>query len=260
MMRLYVADISPLMKNPELYATCYEISTIERKVKADTRKCHEDKVRCIGAGLLLQYAYGQFERKNCACVFDDVSPEIVTVPAERLVPELKFAVQQEMPARMPPEKEGANGKPCFERLGDKKQVYFNLSHSGNMAACIMADEEVGLDIQKKTKVRESVVGKCFLPEEAAVLQPDAGLLRGEEADRIFTRLWSRKEAAAKLTGRGLSQILEEVSGRENGKSVNALAALPDDASPMEGILVESVWIDGEYVLSYACYEKQVPHR
>lgn len=219
MINLYVADISELMHNPELYATCYALSTIERREKADKRKCLRDKVRCIGAGLLLQYAYLQFGSGGTV----DAS---VFVPVEELV-------SDSVSARiLPPEKEGENGKPYWEHAKDDRHLYFNLSHSGDMAACIIADAEVGLDIQKICRVREAVVRRCFLQEEAA-------LLEGTGADRTFTRIWSQKEAVAKLTGKGLSQILESPLKQE--KSCTEISVL-------------SRWINEDYVLSYACYK------
>lgn len=92
-----------------------------------------------------------------------------------------------------------------------------------------AGEEVGLDIQKICHMRETVVKRCFLPSEALLLQ-------GKDADRMFTRIWSEKEAAAKLTGKGLSQILQ--TSAENYGSV----------------VTQFCFLDEEYVLSYAYYD------
>lgn len=237
MIKLYVADFSPLMK-AALYTACYELSTRERRDKADKRRCHPDKAACIVAGLLLKYAYKQFAKGLAdANSFDacEEAAETEEVSLESLMADSLKTLP------MPVETEAENGKPCFAA---GTSPFFNLSHSGDKVVCIMADKEVGVDIQRVTEVKESVVKKCFLPEEMELLaQTEAGEKsedrdrereREREREKIFTGIWSGKEAVAKLSGRGLSEILEKSSC---------------DA------LVFSWWLDEEYVISYACHRK-----
>ena len=83
------------------------------------------------------------------------------------------------------------------------ELYFSVSHSEDMFACLLADCNVGLDIQQLRDVRaEALARKYFTEEEYHYMKS-----RGEDG---FFRLWTRKEAFAKYTGRGLEEILQKV--------------------------------------------------
>lgn len=73
--------------------------------------------------------------------------------------------------------------------------------------CVMADFEVGADVQKSTSVRENLVRCVFSEQEKKRLEAcgDDDALR----TRAFACIWSLREAKAKLTGRGMGQMLEE---------------------------------------------------
>ncbi|MCH5212318.1 MAG: HD domain-containing protein [Oscillospiraceae bacterium] len=73
----------------------------------------------------------------------------------------------------------------------KSDIYFNLSHSGSKAACILAKKPCGIDIQEIKKPNMKLVEKYYTERERAMC-PDG-----------FTRIWTRKEAVAKADGRGL---------------------------------------------------------
>ena len=90
---------------------------------------------------------------------------------------------------------GERGKPWFP---DHPQRHFNLSHSGKLALCALADEEVGVDIQEmRAAWRPSLVERTCRPEERAWLASLGN--RGED----FAQLWALKESAGKQTGYGL---------------------------------------------------------
>jgi 4'-phosphopantetheinyl transferase len=85
-----------------------------------------------------------------------------------------------------------NGKPCVPGA----RVKFNLSHSGELALCAVAsDREVGVDVKRVRAVPEMrrIVERFFPGEEA-----------GDPA--AFFRLWTRREAFVKATGRGLAGL------------------------------------------------------
>ena len=86
-----------------------------------------------------------------------------------------------------------NGKPYLTD-GD---IRFNLSHSGELAAVAVADQEVGIDVQE---VRE-------LHDAAALARR---ILAPAEAGSDLLRAWARKEAVVKATGEGLRRSLAEV--------------------------------------------------
>ena len=86
-------------------------------------------------------------------------------------------------------------KPYFRTHPD---LYASVSHSGGIwAAALTRDGPVGLDIQllRRSPRRESIAGRYFHPNEAAARAPDP--------DAAFSRIWCRKEAAVKLSGRGI---------------------------------------------------------
>ena len=95
------------------------------------------------------------------------------------------------------------GKPYFRDL----PFYFNLSHSGDYVLCAVSSAEIGTDIQQQCgKNVERLARRFFTEREAAALE-QAGEER-ETRERLFYRLWARKEAYGKLTGKGIAAALE----------------------------------------------------
>lgn len=84
------------------------------------------------------------------------------------------------------------GKPF---IANNMGLYFNLSHSGDYIVIAVANQPVGVDIQKKVTVQEKLVDKVCSKEEAV-------LVKENFMDR-FNYIWSLKEAAVKLYGDGL---------------------------------------------------------
>ncbi len=105
------------------------------------------------------------------------------------------------------------GKPAL--IGDP--IYFNLSHSGDMALLgICKTAPVGVDIEKhKTIIDFAQISERFFSSSEA-----AALMRVEDSERlaVFFRLWTRKEAYLKMIGRGVSFGLDKftVSIKEAG--------------------------------------------
>lgn len=86
------------------------------------------------------------------------------------------------------------GKPVFFQYSD---YHFNLSHSGSLVLCALADHPVGADIE---------IVRPRSPEFPAYV------LKGTEYDRYLTlggdwnafyTLWTEKESIVKYTGEGL---------------------------------------------------------
>jgi 4'-phosphopantetheinyl transferase len=79
---------------------------------------------------------------------------------------------------------------------------FNLSHSGDLAVVAVASgREVGVDVEATRAGRrmEGIASRWFNAEEAAALEA----LGGSEQERLFYRLWARKEAYLKATAEGI---------------------------------------------------------
>jgi 4'-phosphopantetheinyl transferase len=88
-----------------------------------------------------------------------------------------------------------NGKPYFENIPD---VHFSVSHTGMMWVCLMADFNVGIDIQEQRPVKsKAIADRYFGPAEEHYVA-----LWGDEG---FTDLWVRKEAAVKFEGTTLAR-------------------------------------------------------
>ena len=89
---------------------------------------------------------------------------------------------------------GAHGKPY---LVAPSGVWFNVSHSGDYAACAVSDEgDVGVDIQKITPARMRVAEQYFAPQHFAELLALSGAARDER----FCELWVLREAEIKARG------------------------------------------------------------
>lgn len=97
-----------------------------------------------------------------------------------------------------------NGKPYFE----SSDIHFNISHShGSVAVAVSDVGEIGIDIETTDVPRDKALrlAKRFFSESESSLCPDS-----------FPRLWTRKEAAAKLLGIPLAEYLGHLN--ESGSS------------------------------------------
>ena len=97
----------------------------------------------------------------------------------------------------------ANGKPGLAGAEAATGLHFNLSASDGVGVlAVQLEEEVGVDVERVRPVPDAtgVAGRIFAPEEIAALRavpPDA-------IEAAFFSLWTRKEAAVKCLGSGLS--------------------------------------------------------
>lgn len=82
-----------------------------------------------------------------------------------------------------------HGKPFVKGRDD---LFFNLSHSGDMAVCAISDNTVGVDVEKITRNCDSAVEKYYTVREKDL-----------SADKGSSYIWTRKEAVAKANGRGI---------------------------------------------------------
>ena len=88
---------------------------------------------------------------------------------------------------------------------------FSLTHSGMLSALAVDDLPVGLDAEWPRPVSEALLRRVLTEEELDWIGPDP--------DRRFAFLWTRKEAALKRTGEGITRPLREIRalpGAENG--------------------------------------------
>jgi phosphopantetheinyl transferase len=88
---------------------------------------------------------------------------------------------------------GKKGKPYLT----DKDIYFNLSHSGDYVVLATSDGEVGADIEKIKAYDVAVAAKCFTPQEL-------DWLRAQKSDEAFYTIWTAKESVMKGFGLGFA--------------------------------------------------------
>lgn len=94
---------------------------------------------------------------------------------------------------------GLQGKPYFTRWPD---IYFNLSHCQSACACILSEQEAGIDVEHRFPYKDSLARRICHEKEWELLQ--SGLGTSQEKAWALQALWSLKESYMKYDGRGLS--------------------------------------------------------
>ncbi len=109
------------------------------------------------------------------------------------------------------EEYGITENPIFEYAEDGKpsivghpDLFFNLSHSGNVALCALDTQPIGADVEVHRRVRPGLMAYTMNETELAAIQASA------DVEKTFLEYWTRKEAVLKLTGEGIRSDLKEV--------------------------------------------------
>ena len=82
------------------------------------------------------------------------------------------------------------------------RFYVNLSH----AACACDEVEIGVDVEGIRVDKEKLFFKIASDKEKAQMDE---IVNREEKDILFTRWWTRKESAVKLSGIGIAGLLDK---------------------------------------------------
>lgn len=136
------------------------------------------------------------------------------------------------------------GKPFLEG----REMFFNISHSGDLLAAAVSKKPVGVDIERMRPVRDGMYRKVVQPPE----QP----LIGQDRVRDFIRLWTLKESFTKAEGRGLRISLGAYYfRRENG----AFCVYYRGAKAPWTFQTEETIADG-YIVSVCGLEREVLFR
>ncbi len=160
-----------------------------RKRKIDALKPHRSKLLSLGAGMLLDKAM-----KDCG--FDDYEIELME-----------------------------NEKPHIKGRGD---VFFNISHSGEMVVLGISDKEIGVDVEKVKHFKESLINYVFMPQDQDLAKEL--MISESDMDKVYTRLWTVKESIMKYSGMGISLSPKNILLRlENGKIKASSAACDCEA-------------------------------
>lgn len=109
----------------------------------------------------------------------------------------------------------AAGKPFFPGV---PQVHFSLSHTAGLVAAAVDDRPLGIDVEKL----------------GPVLPRLGRRLTGWTTEEDFFRLWVRREARAKRTGRGILSMLDHEPPLEVGEGYWPLELLPGFTAGLAG--------------------------
>ena len=104
---------------------------------------------------------------------------------------------------------GEYGKPSFKN----SNLFFNTSHSGKYAFCVISDVEVGCDIEEVKEYKERVAKRFFTEKENNYLE------LSKDKDDLFYRLWTLKESYIKCIGKGFGLSLNSFEMDNNGNDV-----------------------------------------
>lgn len=94
-----------------------------------------------------------------------------------------------------------HGKP---RIVGHPEIYFNLSHCREAAACVVSPVPVGIDIEDQNRYDAELVKAVMNDEEQRQIACSS------DPALAFTRLWTMKESLLKMTGEGLSKNLCDI--------------------------------------------------
>lgn len=200
---LSVEELLPGMYREETFQGAAAWLDDTRRGKLEHLGQKEAKAASIGAGLLLQKAAADWEdleegRGGGPDKATEYSSQVQEYGVSQLLEEL--AGQRKKPIQLS-YVYGPGGKPFFRDF----PLFFSLSHSGGYVLCAVSGRETGADIQKVQSVDTGkLAARFFAAEECEIL----GQCRtAQESQHCFYRLWTRKEALGKLTGRGVAEVL-----------------------------------------------------
>lgn len=92
-----------------------------------------------------------------------------------------------------------HGKPY---LPGHPQICFNISHSGEYAACAFASIPIGMDLQQHRRAAWERMAERYFSDE-----DQKRLAAAENAETLFFRIWTEEESYGKWRGTGLSGSL-----------------------------------------------------
>ena len=87
------------------------------------------------------------------------------------------------------------GKPSFKN----SKYFFNTSHSGKYALCVISDVEVGCDIEEIKEFKPRVAERFFTDKENLYLEV------APDKNDMFYRIWTLKESYIKCIGKGFAE-------------------------------------------------------
>lgn len=105
--------------------------------------------------------------------------------------------------------ENEHGKPCLKDYGE---IHFSVSHSDSLVAVILDEKPCGIDIEKIKPYSQAVVNRVFCEKDKKLME-EAAEYNYDEAAYLFAKIWTRKEAIGKMSGKGLD-FTDEIQRNE----------------------------------------------
>lgn len=173
MLNIYLADLTGL---EDFYDEKVNMLHQERAKKLSAYKMSADRIRGLGAGLLLEKG---LEDYLGICLPKDENGRCI----------IRYGY-------------GPQGKPY---LKDYPYIQFSLSHSGNVAVLALSDSEVGLDVQEYRGYNEKIANRFYHEKEIKMLE---SVSEPEKKERLFYKIWTCKESYIKYTGKGMWEELK----------------------------------------------------
>ena len=166
---LYIMNIDSL-KAPEQFEQWYRRMPDFRKRKIDAFKPERSKLQCLGAGILMDRAMADIGIGSYEVTQDE------------------------------------HEKP---HIKGRRDIFFNISHSGDMVILGISDKEIGVDVEKIKHFKDSLVNYVFTKGDKALAKE---LMDGaSDSDKVYTRLWTVKESIMKHSGKGISMEPKSIS-------------------------------------------------
>lgn len=144
----------------------------------------------------LQYKHFQ-GRKECVISFLLLKEAVLNENEDENVDELEFVY-------------GEHGKPALKNNPD---IHFNISHCKRAVACVVSDKPVGIDIECFGRYKESVARAVLSDAEMA------SVLQSADPDKVFTELWTKKEALLKYLGTGVGSDMKDILSQYKDKKI-----------------------------------------
>ena len=230
-MKIFLTDISDM--NDDIMNKGLKLVPAYRKDKIE-------RYRFMAAGLLLNYAtklYSIYMSYAGEIELKTASDDIFNVKLDELVKSYDTSYDYNI-------EYAGNGKPVYSGL----DTYFNLSHAGTCVVCAVSDRAVGIDIERPRKNAIKVAERFFTQAECDWIGDDS--LR-------FARIWTLKEAYAKLTGDGIAGTVSKVEFRhETAANMTSVVNMYISGKKADNIKIyELNIIKQKYVISAMEYIK-----
>ena len=136
-------------------------------------------------------------------------------------------------------------------LKDSDGIHFNISHSGDWIVCAIAENEVGIDVEKIRKINLNIARRFFSTKEVGHLFK---LPEKAQLDYFFD-LWTLKESYLKFLGTGLTKSLNSFTVSEEDGALQ----LHDDGEAVN-VFLQKFAIDKNHKLSVCAFEDDFSKR